>query len=465
MEKYIDREHLLAIYSPYDSSEVFEGEMTGYVDVFSSKVLKQTIRECEARYMVIVMKPSVRLLFGQYFVMTIWADENKADWVYTDTARFDREADDIISMHLPDIEMGAVRDDFDMGGAVMIRTEAARALLDEMPDDLQYTALYDLRLRFMEKYRIAHEAERPNILVNYDKRASGIKQFDYLDPRNREVQLEAEMVCTDHLRRIGALVTPDQLQSCTFDEEFCVEASVIIPVRNRVKTIADAVRSALSQKADFDFNVIVVDNHSTDGTTEVLRKLSEADPRVIHIVPEETDLGIGGCWMKATMSEHCGRFAVQLDSDDLYSSERTLAMMVSKFREEGCAMVIGSYEMVDFELNALPPGIIDHLEWTAENGMNNALRVNGLGAPRAFYTPVLRQNPMPNVSYGEDYAVGLRISGQYRIGRIFEPVYLCRRWSGNSDADLSQEQINEHNAYKDSLRTAEIELRQKRNKH
>jgi glycosyltransferase involved in cell wall biosynthesis len=238
-----------------------------------------------------------------------------------------------------------------------------------------------------------------------------------------------------------------------------MEASVIIPVRNRVRTIEDAVRSALDQETNFKYNVIVVDNHSTDGTTDILNHFHHNE-RLVHIIPERDDLGIGGCWDLAINHPKCGRFAVQLDSDDLYSGPDTLQKIVDKFYEEQCGMVIGSYRMTDFQLNTLPPGVIDHKEWTDENGHNNALRVNGLGAPRAFYTPLLRSIGMPNVSYGEDYAVGLAISRNYHIGRIYEPVYLCRRWEGNSDSSLSIEKLNANNTYKDSIRTREFIIRQ-----
>ena len=267
-----------------------------------------------------------------------------------------------------------------------------------------------------------------------------------------------EQACTEHLKEIGAYLEP-QFKNVDFNQEaFEVEASVIIPVRNRVKTIKDAIHSVLRQVADFPFNVIVVDNHSTDGTTEAIAQLAQ-DERVIHIIPDRTDLGIGGCWNMGIHHPQCGKFAIQLDSDDLYSDEHTLSKMVSAFYEQQCAMVVGTYRMTDFDLNTLPPGIIDHKEWTPENGRNNALRINGLGAPRAFYTPVIRQIGFPNTSYGEDYAVGLAISRHYQIGRVYDVVYLCRRWSGNSDAALNAFQVNANNLYKDRIRTWELKAR------
>ena len=292
-----------------------------------------------------------------------------------------------------------------------------------------------------------------------DARKSGEKQFDYVDPRNREVQLEFERAFTLILERIGARLPASRTTINPDEQDFPVEASVIIPVRNRARTIADAVRSALTQTPEFSFNVIVVDNHSTDGTTDILSELAASDPRVIHVIPESTTLGIGGCWNLAVNHSCCGRFAVQLDSDDLYKSADVLQRIVDTFRRERCAMVIGSYELVDFNGNPIPPGLIDHKEWTDANGANNALRINGLGAPRAFYTPVFRQIGMHNVSYGEDYGIGLNISRTWRIGRIYDSLYLCRRWEGNSDADLSVEKVNANNTYKDWLRTIELEAR------
>ncbi|MCL4278537.1 MAG: glycosyltransferase family 2 protein, partial [Ignavibacteriaceae bacterium] len=286
------------------------------------------------------------------------------------------------------------------------------------------------------------------------------KLFDYVDPRNREVQIEMEKVFTHHLEEINSFIPFRNKKPVNFSSSFLYEASVVIPVRNRVNTISDAIKSVLNQKANFNFNVIVVDNYSEDGTTEKIKSITVKDDRVIHIIPERTDLGIGGCWNEAIFHSECGKFAVQLDSDDLYSSENSLQKIVNKFYDENCAMVIGSYKLTDFKLNEIPPGLIDHREWTDENGQNNALRINGLGAPRAFYTPIIKEIKFPNVSYGEDYAVGLAVSRQYKIGRIYEPIYLCRRWEGNTDASLTIEKMNANNFYKDSLRTKEIQLRQ-----
>ena len=357
-----------------------------------------------------------------------------------------------------DYQKGSLRDDLDFGAVVMIRTSVLKEAASRMKANYRYAGFYDLRLKLSQRYEFVHINEYLYTEQEKDLRLSGQKQFDYVDPRNRERQIEMEQACTEHLKEIGAYLEP-QFKNVDFNQEaFEVEASVIIPVRNRVKTVKDAINSVLSQVADFPFNVIVVDNHSTDGTTEVIAKLA-ADKRVIHVIPERTDLGIGGCWNMGIHHPQCGKFAIQLDSDDLYSDEHTLSKMGSAFYEQQCAMVIGTYRMTDFDLNTLPPGIIDHKEWTPENGRNNALRINGLGAPRAFYTPVIRQIGFPNTSYGEDYAVGLAISRHYQIGRVYDVVYLCRRWSGNSDAALNAFQVNANNLYKDRIRTWELKAR------
>ena len=357
-----------------------------------------------------------------------------------------------------DYQMGSLRDDFDFGAVVMVRTAALKEAASRMKASYHFAGFYDLRLKLSQRYEFVHINEYLYTEQEKDLRLSGQKQFDYVDPRNRERQIEMEQACTEHLKEIGGYLAP-QFKSVDFNQAaFEVEASVIIPVKNRVKTIKDAINSVLSQAADFPFNVIVVDNHSTDGTTEVIAQLA-ADERVIHVIPERTDLGIGGCWNMGIHHPQCGKFAIQLDSDDLYSDEHTLSKMVNAFYEQQCAMVIGTYRMTDFDLNTLPPGIIDHKEWTPENGRNNALRINGLGAPRAFFTPIIRQIGFPNTSYGEDYAVGLAISRHYQIGRVYDVVYLCRRWSGNSDAALNVFQVNANNLYKDRIRTWELKAR------
>jgi hypothetical protein len=331
-------------------------------------------------------------------------------------------------------------------------------------ENVKYAGLYDLRLKVSIDHEIFHVQEYLYTKEESDTKKSGEKQFEYVDPKNREVQIEMEEVATQHLKNIGAYLKPKFSKAPKSKEIFPVEASVIIPVHNREETIADAVKSALPQKTDFLFNVIVVDNHSTDGTTNILKNLSTQDQRLKHIIPSRHDLGIGGCWNEAVLSEHCGKYAVQLDSDDLYSSPNTLQIIVDFFRKENVAMVIGSYTLVDKNLESIPPGLIDHKEWTPENGRNNALRINGLGAPRAFNTALLRQNHLPNTSYGEDYAVALRISREHRIGRIYESLYHCRRWEGNTDSALPIDKVNRNDYYKDSLRTIEILARKQMNK-
>ena len=359
-----------------------------------------------------------------------------------------------------DYQSGSLRDDFDFGSLWCIKTQAlADYIAQSDREEYQFAALYDLRLYLSRVGEIFHLNEFLYSEAELDTRKSGEKQFDYVNPRNREVQIEMEKACTQHLGKVGALIDTTFYRQPDFGEQdFEYEASVIIPVFNREKTVADAVKSALGQKANFKFNVIVVNNHSTDRTGEILDEL-KAD-NLIQIVPERTDLGIGGCWNEAINSSFCGKFAVQLDSDDLYSSPKTLQKIVDAFYKQKAAMIIGSYRMCDFDLNTLPPGLIDHKEWTDENGCNNALRINGLGAPRAFFTPLVRQIQFPNTSYGEDYALGLAFSRRYRIGRIYDELYLCRRWGGNSDAALSVEKVNANNLYKDRLRTMELKARQ-----
>lgn len=353
-------------------------------------------------------------------------------------------------------QAGSLRDDFDFGPVWLVKAEALRIAAELMQERYEYAALYDLRLKLSRFGHIFHLPEMLYTKHETDVRTSGNKQFDYVDPRNRNVQIENEKVCTSYLQSIGAYIAPNDVKKCSYDGLFPVEASIVIPVFNRETTIADAVRSALSQQTDFQYNVIVVDNHSTDKTTQILAELSNANSHLIHHIPQRTDLAIGGCWNEAAQHSMCGRFIVQLDSDDLYLDNNTLQQIVDKFRDDNYAMVIGAYNIVSFDLQPLPPGLIDHKEWTLDNGRNNALRINGLGAPRAFVTNLVRQYPFANVSYGEDYAQALRMCREYNIGRIFDPIYLCRRWKGNSDAQLNQQQINSNNYYKDAMRTIEV---------
>ncbi|KAB2924734.1 MAG: glycosyltransferase family 2 protein [Bacteroidetes bacterium] len=363
-------------------------------------------------------------------------------------------------------QLGSVRDNFDFGALLFFDMRSVKKALKKFGkvDAVERAGLYDLRLKVSVEHALFHLQEYLYTKTESDVRKSGEKLFDYVDPRNRQVQVELEKVATKHLKNIGAYLKPSFAKVPVSKHPFPVEASVIIPVRNRERTVGEAVTSVLAQKTDFPFNIIVVDNHSTDRTTEILRALAAQDPRVKHIVPDRHDLGIGGCWNEAVLSDQCGRYAVQLDSDDLYSGPDTLQRIVTVFRKEKVAMVIGSYTLVNADLQPIPPGLIDHKEWTPANGRNNALRINGLGAPRAFDTALLRTILLPNTSYGEDYAVALRLSRRYQIGRIYESLYHCRRWEGNTDAALPIEKINRNDLYKDAVRTIEIRARQRMNR-
>lgn len=399
------------------------------------------------------------------------AEDTGCPMLYSDyKERLSPDADGqekIIPCPLIDLQEGALRDDFDFGPLVMVRRSAFVKAVSMMDTDYRYGAFYELRLRLSEQgggfSSIIRIAEYLYTVEEAPSGQASSGQFAYVDARNRERQVEMEKICTAYLGRLGALV-PGKEEKVDFEpsEKFPVEASVIIPVYNRAKTIADSIRSALSQKTDFAYNVIVVDNYSDDGTSEAIERIAslpENSGRLVHLVPSRRGHGIGGCWNEAVRSRHCGRFAVQLDSDDLYSSENTLSSIISLFHEMHCAMVVGTYRLCDFNLDEIPPGVIDHREWTETNGRNNILRVNGLGAPRAFYAPLLRKFGFPDTSYGEDYAVVLRFCREYLIGRIYDVLYLCRRWEGNSDAGLDRMRVNANNRYKDMLRTWELRAR------
>ena len=446
----------------------------------SSNTITSIAENTDADYVIICTK-TTPIKWGLYalerFLRT--ADDTGAVMIYSD--HYSMVKDERLSQDgtsavgklekhpVIDYQEGSLRDDFDFGSLWLIKSQCLRdyaAQTDRV--DYLYAGLYDLRLYLSRVGEIFHLNEYLYTENELDTRKSGEKQFDYVNPRNREVQIEMERACTQHLEKVGALIDTSYYRLPDFNEQdFEYEASVVIPVFNREKTIADAVKSALSQKANFKFNVIVVNNHSTDKTGEILSRIAhemeekndKQAGRLIQIVPERRDLGIGGCWNVAINSDHCGKFAVQLDSDDLYSSPKTLQKIVDAFYKQKAAMMIGSYRMCAFDLNTLPPGLIDHKEWTEDNGCNNALRINGLGAPRAFFTPLVRQIQFPNTSYGEDYALGLAFSRRYRIGRIYDELYLCRRWGGNSDAALSIDRVNANNLYKDRLRTMELKAR------
>lgn len=427
---------------------------------------------------LLLFQPGEHLRFGQRATERFLsvAEDSGAGLIYSD---FKDEVDGELSDHpLIDYQLGSIRDNFDFGPALLLSKRAADAALsDHGPVDerLNWGGFYDLRLKLSIDSAILRIQEPLYTRIPFDRRASGERQFDYVDPLRRDYQIEMEAIATEHLKRTGAYLAPEFLSRPRIgaliasgspphiDQEFPVRASVIIPVRNRERTIEEAVASALSQQAGFDYNVIVVDNHSTDRTTEILAEMARNDSRLVHLKPERTDLGIGGCWNEAIYSRFCGEYAVQLDSDDLYSDNRTLERICAKFEEGPFAMVIGSYTIVNFDLQPIPPGLIDHREWTRENGRNNALRINGLGAPRAFYVPILRQTGLPNTSYGEDYAAALRISRHYEIGRIYDSIYFARRWEGNSDAALPIPMANRYDSYKDHLRTIEILARKRIN--
>jgi hypothetical protein len=413
-------------------------------------------------YVLLYLKP-FSLDLGRFAIdrMIQVCEDTGAGLVYSD---YYENKEGSLSPHpVTDYQEGSLRDDFNFGSLLLYRREAFTKACSRMDENYEFAGLYDLRLKVSQEYPLVHLPELLYTEIETDLRKSGEKQFDYVDPRNRAVQLEMEKACTRHLKDIGGWLAPVFREPGT-DAVFGTEASVIIPVRNRVKTLGDAIESVLSQKCSFDFNLIIIDNHSTDGTTELVRKYAASDKRIIHIIPDRRDLGIGGCWNEGVFSPHCGKYAIQLDSDDLYIDSNVISRIVAAFSEQKCAMVVGSYKMVNFSLQDIPPGLIDHREWTEENGRNNALRINGLGAPRAFLTPVLRSIRIPNTSYGEDYAVGLAISRHYRIGRIWEPLYLCRRWDENSDSALDVNRTNAHNNYKDRLRTIELLARKRQNK-
>ncbi|HPC66325.1 MAG TPA: glycosyltransferase family 2 protein [Syntrophorhabdaceae bacterium] len=448
-------------------SGLVEEVITTSVPLTTNETLNRIIAGVKTDYFLLLVKDNL-IFFKSHAMerMLEAAKTKRAGIVYSD---YYDEGKDVRRPHpLIDYQFGSVRDDFDFGPIMFFSTEAVKIALQRYGaiPPVRFAGLYDLRLKVSIDNPI-HHIDEPLYSV-FDKEDSQRidTHFSYVDPKNTEVQREMEFVFTDYLKKIDTYIPPEYLKKTgqMGGHQFPVEASIIIPVKNRAGTIADAIYSALSQKTDFSFNIIVVDNHSGDGTTGILSGLANKHTQLIHIIPERHDLGIGGCWNEAIYSPFCGRYAVQLDSDDLYSSSQTLQKVVEMLRDGSYAMVIGSYTIVDFNLKEIPPGLIDHREWTDENGHNNALRINGLGAPRAFNTTIIRRIGFLNVSYGEDYAAALHICREYRIGRIFESLYLCRRWEGNTDAALPLKKINENNAFKDSIRTEEIISRQKMNK-
>jgi GT2 family glycosyltransferase len=438
----------------------FEGAETLVVkNPFSTQSMRLIAEEASASFVLFALQDT-QLELGQFALerMAGLIESSGAAMLYSDYYEL---KDGIRNQHpVTGYQHGSLRDDFNFGPVQLFRADVLKSFLNEATTDWKHAGFYALRLLASRMDELLRVPEFLFTKLEADIRQSGEKQFDYVKASARERQIEMEQACTGHLKKIGAFLSPGSFKEVHFEGDFSVEATVVIPVRNRIKTIKDAVDSVLKQKTNFSFNLIVVDNHSTDGTTELLQKYN--DGRLLHVIPERADLGIGGCWNEAVFHRQCGRFAVQLDSDDLYLDETTLQKIVDKFYLEKCAMVIGSYQMCNFDLQEIPPGLIDHKEWTPENGPNNALRINGLGAPRAFYTPVLREIRVPNTSYGEDYAVGLAISRSYKIGRIYDAIYLCRRWEDNSDASLDVAKENMHNVYKDSLRTLELKARMRK---
>ena len=428
----------------------------------SSATMKAIAQKANTEYTLLYTKETT-LELGMFALerMMHIAEDSDAGMVYAD--HYQIAGGKQTNAPVIDYQFGSLRDDFNFGSVLLFNTSRLKEAAGRITSEYNFAGLYDLRLKLSQNADLVHINEYLYSEVENDTRKSGEKIFDYVDPKNRNRQIEMEEACTEHLTEIGGYLEPEFKQIEFSAGNFEYEASVIIPVRNRIRTIRDAIRSVLSQKTGFKFNLIIIDNHSTDGTTEAIDEFKN-DERLIHIIPERNDLGIGGCWNMGVHHPNCGKFAIQLDSDDVYANENTLAIMVRAFYEQNCAMVVGTYMMTDFNMNMIAPGIIDHKEWTPHNGRNNALRINGLGAPRAFYTPVLREVKVPNTSYGEDYALGLNFSRRYQIGRVYEVVYLCRRWDDNSDASLDVVKMNGHNLYKDRIRTWELQARVAMNK-
>ena len=453
--------YLLASEPPSDS---YDGMKFIKIDSLkTTSSIKKIASESNSEFTLIYTKDST-LLMGFFALerMVKLAQDSNASLVYADHYQIiggEKRISPVIAY-----QQGSLRDDFDFGSVLMYRTSALKQACANMDQDYKFAGLYDLRLKVSQKGDLVHINEYLYTEIEQDTRKSGEKIFDYVDPKNRAVQIEMEAACTNHLKVVGGYLEPEFAKIEFNENNFEFEASVIIPVYNRIKTIKDAIVSVLKQKTNFKYNLIIIDNHSIDGTYEAIEEFA-SDERLIHIVPQRRDLGIGGCWNTGVHHPKCGKFSVQLDSDDVYSDENTLQKIVDSFYEQNCAMVVGTYMMTNFNMEMIAPGIIDHKEWTPDNGRNNALRINGLGAPRAFYTPVLREIKVPNTSYGEDYALGLNISREYQIGRIYDVLYHCRRWDENSDASLDIIKMNSHNTYKDRIRTWELQARISSNKN
>jgi Glycosyl transferase family 2 len=461
LNHFIDSSLVEQVWIAYDKEYVgshLKCETMTSGSLTSGTTLNRLIEKIKTKYFLMIVQAQ-RIELGQNALerMISVAEQTQAGIVYADYYEISKDERDEHPVN--EYQLGSIRDGFDFGPLLLFSTAAVKKALKKYGriENVEYAGLYDLRLKVAIDHRLFHIQEFLSTKVSSDPSQNGEKQFYYVDPHNRQVQKEMEKVATKYLKYIGAYLEPKFEKVRKVDFPFPVEASVIIPVRNRLNMVADAVKSVLEQKADFPFNCIVIDNYSTDGTTYLLRELAKGHQQVKLLIPQRTDLGIGGCWNEAIFSEYCGRYAVQLDSDDMYNGPHILQKIVDEFHRRNYAMVIGSYKLVNMKLEELPSGIIDHREWTPTNGRNNALRINGLGAPRAFNTALLREaGGFPNVSYGEDYAIALRLSRQYQIGRIYEPLYLCRRWEGNSDSALPIEKVNQHDEYKDNVRTMEI---------
>jgi hypothetical protein len=432
----------------------------------SGKTLNQVLAKIQTKYLLFILQvQNIKIIQFDLERMISIAEQTGAGMTYSDY--YDAKGGSRFEHPLNEYQLGSIRDTFDFGHILFFSTYAVKKALKcyGKLEDVDKAGLYDLRLKVSIDHQLFHIQEYLYTKIKSDVRRNGERLFDYVNPSEHQIQKEMEMVATKHLKRIGAYLKPKYGKVPKYNIHFPVEASVVIPVQNRLNTVAEAIKSVLEQKADFPFNCIVVDNYSTDGTTQLLQHIAEKNPMVKHQIPPRTDLGIGGCWNEAIYSNNCGRYAIQLDSDDIYSRTDVLQKIVDEFHRNNYAMVIGSYKLMNRKLDEIPPGIIDHKEWTPGNGRNNALRINGLGAPRAFNTALLREfGGMPNVNYGEDYAIALRFSHQYQIGRIYEPLYLCRRWEGNTDAALSIEIANRNDHFKDKLRTIEILSRQQLNR-
>ena len=457
-QELVDKIYLLhAGESAYKSAEVLGCEVINVPSINSTTAVKAIAAKSDNTYTLIYTKyTSLSFVLFSLERMVNLIEDSGAAMVYAD--HFKQVGDIRSNAPVIDYQFGSLRDDFDFGSVLFYRSDAVKDAVSRMDIDYKFAAMYDLRLKVAQKGALEHINEYLYYDVETDTRKSGEKIFDYVDPKNRAVQIEMEQACTEHLKVVGGFLKPKFKDVHFSEDNFEFEASVVIPCKNRVRTIKDAITSALNQKTNFKYNVIVVDDNSDDGTVDIIKSFKDNE-KLIYIAQDKSYHAIGGNWNVAIHHPNCGKFAIQLDSDDVYSDENSVQKIVDAFYEQNCAMVVGTYRMTNFHLETIPPGIIDHKEWTPDNGRNNALRINGLGAPRAFYTPMLRTINFPTTKYGEDYAVGLRVSREYQIGRIYDVIYVCRRWDDNSDASLDIEKVNANNTYKDRLRTWELKAR------